>query len=301
MDGTEGLDDGPYRVYHVVCQLIYLNEGPIALNEQGIAGRCKQHILAFRRNLKALLDLGKLVLIDGRLSNNRAATELEYVDNHRAISAKGGRGSAGIAKGSKRGRKEVQPKSQVDDASNQLKTNGQATAALLDTQHQETRQDETRRDKRKVDAPSGASSAAAPTPSKSSFIPDDHALAERIMLAQGLHKQDQRVIGTSYFAKKWRDAGWSPDVIVNTIERIMARRTEAPRSAQYFEQAIADAHEELKRGVPRGTTGPPQRRQRQSFFDLAIELENRANERAEHPAAAAAALIDAKSGDVIAD
>ena len=39
MDGTEGLDDGPYRVHHVVCQLIYLNEGPIALNEKGIAGR----------------------------------------------------------------------------------------------------------------------------------------------------------------------------------------------------------------------------------------------------------------------
>ncbi len=33
MDGTEALSDGQYRLYHVVCQLIYQNEGPIRLNE----------------------------------------------------------------------------------------------------------------------------------------------------------------------------------------------------------------------------------------------------------------------------
>ena len=71
MDGTEGLDDGPYRVHHVVCQLIYLNEGPIALNEKGIAGRCNQSTRAFRAHLQVLLDQNKLTLIDGRLANSR--------------------------------------------------------------------------------------------------------------------------------------------------------------------------------------------------------------------------------------
>ena len=32
----EALSDGAYRAYHVICQLIYLNEGPVALNEHGI-------------------------------------------------------------------------------------------------------------------------------------------------------------------------------------------------------------------------------------------------------------------------
>jgi len=42
MDGTEQLDAEPYRAYHVICQLIYLNEGPVPLQFRGpYAGRCK--------------------------------------------------------------------------------------------------------------------------------------------------------------------------------------------------------------------------------------------------------------------
>ena len=141
MDGTEALDDGPYRAYHVICQLIYLNEGPIALNEAGIAGRCKQHILAFRRNLRTLIDLKKLSLIDGRLSNDRAATELQSVANHRATSAKGGRGSAGVAKRSHRGSDEVDEGSHRDIEPKLLKNNDTATVSLLDHQHHKTREE----------------------------------------------------------------------------------------------------------------------------------------------------------------
>jgi hypothetical protein len=151
------------------------------------------------------------------------------------------------------------------------------------------------------DAAADADPPPSTAPSKSSFKPDDHALAERIMLAQGLDKHDQRVIGTSYFAVKWREAGWQPDVILTTIERVMAKRTEAPKSLRYFEQAIADAHAELARGVPQGTTGPPGRRKRESFFDLAIELENRSHERAADSTTPAVALIEANAGDRVSD
>ncbi len=47
MNGTEHLDDGPYRVYHVICQLIYQCEKSINLNESGIAGRCKMSVRMF--------------------------------------------------------------------------------------------------------------------------------------------------------------------------------------------------------------------------------------------------------------
>jgi hypothetical protein len=137
MDGTEALGDGPYRAYHVICQLIYLNEGPIALNEHGIAGRCHQHILAFRRHLKSLLDDGKLVLIDGRLSNDRAATELQLVNDHRTTSGKGGRNSRGVTKGSS-----------VDKPDNILKDKATASSPLLPEQHHKTRLEETREEKK---------------------------------------------------------------------------------------------------------------------------------------------------------
>lgn len=96
MDDSESLDAEPYRTYDVICLLIYLNEGPIALNEHGIAGRCKQHILKFRACLKVLLDLGKLRLIDGKLTNDLASTQLQSLANHRATSSQGGRGRAEV-------------------------------------------------------------------------------------------------------------------------------------------------------------------------------------------------------------
>lgn len=117
MDGTEGLDDGPYRAYHVICQLIYLNEGPIALNEHGIAGRCKQSIRMFRTSLKALLDLGKLTLVDGRLDNSRAEKELEKVAENRVNAGKGGEKS-GEARNA---------------GTNSLKNNDQSEASLQET------------------------------------------------------------------------------------------------------------------------------------------------------------------------
>lgn len=90
MDGTEDLSDGAYRAYHVIIQLIMLNEGPIALNERGLAGRCNQAIKSFRVHLDALLKAGKLSLLDGRLSNARADLELQAVMKNRANASIGG-------------------------------------------------------------------------------------------------------------------------------------------------------------------------------------------------------------------
>lgn len=96
MDGTEGLDDGPYRAYHVICQLIYQAEGPIRLNEHGIAGRCKQSIRSFRANLKSLIGDGKLTISDGKISNSRAKKEIEKVSENRLNASKGGHRSAEV-------------------------------------------------------------------------------------------------------------------------------------------------------------------------------------------------------------
>lgn len=91
MDSTESLSDGAYRIYHVACQLIYLNEGPITLNERGIAGRCCLRIDRFRVYLKELLDLRKLTLVEGKLSNARCLSELAQIDANRANASMGGK------------------------------------------------------------------------------------------------------------------------------------------------------------------------------------------------------------------
>lgn len=112
MDGTESLPDGEYRAYHVVCQLIYLNNGPIVLHESGIAGRCNQHVLAFRRNFSALIEKKKLIVRDGKISNPRADVELGRIHARRRkpaadpgpTSAKPPGGQEGVRRGSAGGR-----------------------------------------------------------------------------------------------------------------------------------------------------------------------------------------------------
>lgn len=79
MDGTENLSDGAYRAYDVIVNLIYLHEGPITLNEKGIAGRCNQSTRAFRGHLQELYDSGKLRLVSGKLVNIRAEKETEIL------------------------------------------------------------------------------------------------------------------------------------------------------------------------------------------------------------------------------
>jgi len=98
MDGTEGLSDGAYRAYHVIVQLIMLNEGPIARNERGIAGRCNQTLKTFSRNLAELIAARKLRVVDGKLDNGRAATELEAIRANRLNAAKGGKISRKVEK-----------------------------------------------------------------------------------------------------------------------------------------------------------------------------------------------------------
>lgn len=93
MDGTEELTDGEYRAYDVICNLIYLREGPISLNEKGIAGRCNQPPRTFRKHLEGLVAKGKLAIDSGKISNERASLELEKLGKSRETSSKGGENS----------------------------------------------------------------------------------------------------------------------------------------------------------------------------------------------------------------
>lgn len=91
MDGTENLSDAAYRAYHVVVQLIMLNEGPITPNDRGIAGRCNQTVKTFTKALAELIKAGKLTMRDGRICNARAAVELSFVEKNRENAGKGGK------------------------------------------------------------------------------------------------------------------------------------------------------------------------------------------------------------------
>jgi len=85
MDGTEGLSDGAYRMYHVICQLIYLHDGPITYNIRGLASRCGQRVeLATRYYIPELINAGKIKIENGKVSNARCQSELSRIETRRA-------------------------------------------------------------------------------------------------------------------------------------------------------------------------------------------------------------------------
>lgn len=90
-NGTAQLSDRAYRVYHVVIEQIYLNEGPIRLHERTLAGLSNRSVRDLQRALEELYEVGKLSLVDGRLHNRRASFELEGVEANRENAGKGGR------------------------------------------------------------------------------------------------------------------------------------------------------------------------------------------------------------------
>jgi hypothetical protein len=93
MDDTESLSDGEYRLYHVCRQVFMLNEGPVTLNERGLAGRCCQRPDRFRVHFQGLLNKGKMRLVDGKITNDEWAAEIARINQNRANAAKGGRES----------------------------------------------------------------------------------------------------------------------------------------------------------------------------------------------------------------
>lgn len=92
--GTIDLDASERGLYITACALIYSHGGSI--DRAHLRAACRQdHGLAFNRQLKRLLDLGKLAENDGRITNKRCENEIrktgERVEKARKNGEKGGR------------------------------------------------------------------------------------------------------------------------------------------------------------------------------------------------------------------
>lgn len=78
-EGTRDLGDDAYRAYHVIVQLIYLNEGPLPFDEKEIAARCNTTTPKLRRVVAELVAAHKIWLRDGRIYNLRVLNELRKI------------------------------------------------------------------------------------------------------------------------------------------------------------------------------------------------------------------------------
>jgi hypothetical protein len=87
-------------------------------------------------------------------------------------------------------------------------------------------------------------------PCRSLISTEAFTLCDEVMRLQGLEMDDPRCIGMAYAIQAWLGKGWDADLIRQTVETVMARRSEAPKTLRYFESAIAQAHAEHCRPLP---------------------------------------------------
>ena len=73
--GQASLDNACRGLYLTACLLIYSHGGTIHVDE--LKRNCRDHGQAFNRQLSCLIELGKLSLNDGQITNKRATNELQ--------------------------------------------------------------------------------------------------------------------------------------------------------------------------------------------------------------------------------
>lgn len=113
--GTVGLSLEEKGAYSLVLDLIYVRGGPVPDEARYIAGVCNCSVRKWNAIRQRLIDLGKITLIEGYLTNHRAEEEI-------AIAGKISREA--IENGSKGGNKSAEIRSKVK------KNNALAQASL---------------------------------------------------------------------------------------------------------------------------------------------------------------------------
>src|SRR5262249_43052394 len=84
--GTIGLSDVEMGIFWRACLLIYSRSGPI--DRRTLRKACDSQARTFNRCLDRLLEGGKLIEKEGKLTQNRCQTEIKLASNRAETSAK---------------------------------------------------------------------------------------------------------------------------------------------------------------------------------------------------------------------
>lgn len=94
MNGVRGLSPQEVGVYTMLLCRIYEENGPVEYHPLRLATYCGMRESSFVKTLEKLVELGKLTLAEGRLSNARAETEISNRANDLKNASKAGKASA---------------------------------------------------------------------------------------------------------------------------------------------------------------------------------------------------------------
>ena len=117
MNGVRGMSPQEIGVYTMLLCLIYEESGPVEYNELRLSTYCGMRQATFAKVVGKLVDLGKLTIENGMMSNDRAEIEISKRANDLKNSSKAGKASA-----QKRQQKQGQDATDVQRAFNHTDT-----------------------------------------------------------------------------------------------------------------------------------------------------------------------------------
>lgn len=234
MNGVRGLNPTEVGVYMMLLCRIYEENGPVEYHPRRLAAYCGMREPSFEKTVSVLVDLGKLTLVSGYLSNPRAEAEIEKRARDLENSSKAGRASA---------------------EKRQQKQRSDATHVQRPFNHTDTDTDTDKQQQPRAEVPS---STAAETD------------RERLLAAMGadpisgLIGPNGKRLGTvadTAEAGKWSAMGLTLDQQCAVIaERCAAMRRKdqhwTPGRFAYFTGAMADLAAAKSSPAPTGTAKP---------------------------------------------
>lgn len=94
MNGVRGLTAQEVGVYTMLLCRIYEENGPVEYSILKLSTYCGMREATFQKVIEKLIDLGKLTVTDGLVSNSRAEAEISKRANDLKINSKAGKASA---------------------------------------------------------------------------------------------------------------------------------------------------------------------------------------------------------------
>lgn len=125
MHGVRGLSAQEVGVYTMMLCRIYEENGPVEYHVMRLATYCGMRESTFVKTVEKLIELGKLELVDGMISNHRAEAEISSRAHKLKINSKAGKASA-----EKRQQKQRMTSTDVQQAFNHTDTDTDNTSSL---------------------------------------------------------------------------------------------------------------------------------------------------------------------------
>lgn len=125
MHGVRGLSAQEVGVYTMMLCRIYEENGPVEFHVMRLSTYCGMRESTFVKTVEKLIELGKLQLVEGKITNHRAEAEISSRANKLKINSKAGKASA-----EKRQQKQCLTSTYVQQTFNHTDTDTDNTSSL---------------------------------------------------------------------------------------------------------------------------------------------------------------------------